>query len=456
MLVEFSVGNFRSFKDPVTFSMVAARITAQNKVLNQDNLFQLENLSLLKSAAIYGANASGKSNLIAAFGFMRKFVLDSTDSNSEDKIGVEPFLLSTDTIEQPSYFEVTFQIDETRYRYGFEVLAATVRAEWLFRTKTRESELFWREDDKIEVKSGFKEGRGLEERTRDNALFLSVSDQWNGEIARQIIKWFTQVNIISGIDDKRYLGFTVSKLLENDSIQHKIREFIQTMDLGVSGVSVEITNGTSDASKEPYKLLIGPEFPTEISDAFGKEVNPLDGISDAFGREITWSTPSVKLSHQQLDESDNQVKHVEFNFDEQESEGTKKAFALSGPILHTLQEGQVLFVDELDARLHPLITRYIIKLFNSRVTNPHNAQLIFVTHDTNLLSKEIFRRDQIWFTEKNRFGSTDLYSLVEYKIQSKGIRNDASYEADYIAGRYGAIPFIGGVSFLIEEDDGKA
>ena len=444
MLIEFSVGNFRSFKDSVTFSMVAANITAQNKALNQDNVFQLKNVSLLKSASIYGANASGKSNLFAAFSFMRNFVLESTDSNSEESIGVEPFLLSTDRVEEPSYFEITFQIDEIRYRYGFEVSTSKVHTEWLFHAKARESELFWREGNKIELKSGFREGRGLDERTRGNVLFLSVSDQWNGEIAGQIIKWFTQVNIVSGIDDKQYLGFTASKFLEDDSIQDKIHDYIRTMDLGVSGVSIERVSGNS------------PGFPSDISDAFGKELNALDDIQDAFGKEIKWLAPSIKLSHQQFDESSSKVKKVKFSFEEQESEGTKKAFALAGPILYTLQEGRVLFVDELDARLHPLMTRYIIKLFNSRVTNPHNAQLIFATHDTNLLSKEIFRRDQIWFTEKDRFGSTDLYSLVEYKKQAKGVRNDASYEADYIAGKYGAIPFIGDVSFLIEDDNGEA
>lgn len=442
MLIEFSVGNFRSFKEPVTFSMVAAKITAQNRVLNQDNLFQSKNLTLLKSAAIYGANASGKSNLLAAFGFMRRFILGSTDSNSEEQIDVESFLLNTETIGQPSYFEAVFQIDEIRYRYGFEVSRSKVQTEWLFHTKTRESESFWREDGSIEVKSGFKEGRGLEQRTRDNALFLSVSDQWNGEIAGKIIKWFKQANIISGIEDKAYLGFTVSQFIEDASIQTKIHEYIKQMDLGVSEISAERIQGV-------------PEFLKDLIDGID-DLNLPNELRDALSDEGGWFTPSVKFFHQQFDDLNNKTKIIEFNFEDQESEGTKKAFALSGPILYTLQEGRVLFVDELDARFHPLMTKYIIELFNSRVTNPNNAQLIFATHDTNLLSKEIFRRDQIWFTEKDRFGSTDLYSLVEYKRQSKVVRNDASYEADYIAGKYGAIPFIGDISYLIGDDDAEA
>lgn len=441
MLIEFSAGNFRSFNAPVTFSMVAANITPKNKTLNQNNVFQLKNLNLLKSAAIYGANASGKSNLLAAFRFMRKFVLESTESNSEDKIPVQPFLLNTSSQDQPSYFEVTFQIDEIRYRYGFEVSKSKVQTEWLYRTKVRESELFWREDSKIEVKTGFKEGRGLEERTRSNVLFLSVSDQWNGEIANKIIQWFKRTGIISGIEDRAYLGFTVSQFVEDDSIKAKINEYMRQMDLGVAGISAETVHGLPDDLRNILEKMDDTELPTEVQEA----------LSD----DSKWFTPSVKFLHQQFDENNNKVKNVEFSFEDQESEGTKKAFALSGPILHSLIEGRVLFVDELDARLHPLMTKYIIKLFNSKVTNPKNAQLIFATHDTNHLKNEIFRRDQIWFTEKDRFGSTDLYSLVEYK-KTKGVRNDASFEADYIAGKYGAIPFIGDISFLIEEDNGKA
>lgn len=441
MLIEFSVGNFRSFNAPVTFSMVAANITAKNKALDEDNVFQLKNVKLLKSAAIYGANASGKSNLIAAFAFMRKFVLESTESNSEDQIPVQPFLLNTGSLNQPSYFEVIFQIKETRYRYGFEVSTSKVQTEWLYQTKIRESELFWRAEGKIEIKSGFKEGRGLEERTRENALFISVSDQWNGEIAHKIIQWFKAANIISGLEDIAYLGFTVQEFVENDLVKNKIREYMRQMDLGVVEISAE-------------KLPVLPKEFRVILENLDEKKLPAK-LREALSDEREWFTPSVKFLHQQFDESNNKVQNVAFSFEDQESEGTKKAFALSGPLFDTLSEGKILFVDELDARLHPLMTKYIVKLFNSKVTNPNNAQLIFVTHDTNLLKNDFFRRDQIWFTEKDRFGSTDLYSLVEYK-KTNGVRNDASFGDDYIAGKYGAIPFIGDISVLIGEDNGKA
>ncbi len=432
MLINFSVGNFRSFKKTVTFSMVAAKITAKNKELDVDNVFQAGNLALLKSASIYGANASGKSNFIKAFSFMKNFVLRSTRTTSKDSIDVDPFLLSTETENTPSFFEVILFLDNVRYRYGFEVDQHHVCSEWLYRTVKRPTELFWREGDQIVLKAGFKEGKGLEERTRPNALFLSVADQWNGDIAGQIVGWFNKVNVISGLEDTAYLGFTVDQIVEDAPVGHKVTEFIKRIDLGISDVAAE-------------KRKVEPNFLSVLQQA---EDIPEEVKNAMSGGD--WFTPVVKTTHKFYNEAKENIGWVQFDLNEQESEGTKKAFSLSGPILHTLQEGLVLFVDELDARMHPLMTRYIIELFNSNYTNPKNAQLIFVTHDTNLLDNKLFRRDQIWFTEKDRYGATDLYSLVEYKIPSP-VRYDASFESDYIAGKYGAIPYIGNVKRLIGE-----
>jgi AAA15 family ATPase/GTPase len=154
--------------------------------------------------------------------------------------------------------------------------------------------------------------------------------------------------------------------------------------------------------------------------------------------------------HRSFDEQGNPTSLVSFDIDENESEGTRKLIYLAGPLIDTLKHGKVLFIDEFDARLHPLITHQIISLFNSNNTNPNNAQLIFATHDTNLLSNRLFRRDQIWFAEKDKLGATHFYSLVEYKV-----RNDASFEKDYIRGKYGAIPFIGDLAQLLGRDNGK-
>lgn len=431
MLVNFSVGNFRSIKNPTTLSMVAANITAKNKALDKENVFREGAMPLLKSAVIYGANASGKSNFLRAFTFMKRFVLRSTNTNSEDTIDITPFLLSTETENEPTYFEVVFLLENIRYRYGFEIDQNRVHTEWLYRTVKRESELFWREGDSIEVRSGFKGGKGLVEKTRHNALFLSVADQWNVAIAKQLIGWFKTVNVISGLEDGNYLGFTVDQLVEIKPVSHQITEFTKRMDLGISGISAE-------KKKTDVPFLSALQQTDELPEEMKKALTSGD-----------WFTTVVKTIHNRYDESNKKVSQIEFDLGKHESEGTKKIFALSGPILHTLQNGQILFVDELDARLHPLMTRYIIELFNSTATNPNNAQLLFVTHDVNLLDNQLFRRDQIWFTEKDKYGATDMYSLVEYNM---GVRNDASFKSDYVAGKYGAIPYIGNIKRLIGED----
>lgn len=152
----------------------------------------------------------------------------------------------------------------------------------------------------------------------------------------------------------------------------------------------------------------------------------------------------IKTVHQKFDSQGNHISLELFDLYEQESEGTQKIVSIAGILVDTFKNGDVLIFDEFDARLHPLITKAIVEIFNSQETNYNNAQLIFMTHDTNLLSNKLFRRDQIWFTEKNKYGATDLYSLVEYRI-----RNDASFENDYIQGKYGAIPFIGNLNQIL-------
>ena len=409
MLIEFSVGNYRSFKEPVTLGMVAAKLRAKNKELDDNNLFPMtSSISLLKSAAIYGANASGKSNLIQAIRLMRGFVLASSkDTQTAEPIGVESFKLSTDTENEPSYFEVIFYLEERRYRYGFEADTQKVHSEWLYHVPNkRETRLFLREGNDFSLSSVFKEGRGLTDKTRDNALFLSVVAQFNGPIARNILVWFRNLGLISGLSDEKHRRFTI-KNIQDETLKDKIISFVKQMDVGISDIGV------------------GQE---EIGSIY--------------------TAPIVTTLHKNYDGDGAFISETSFDMDNNESEGTKKLFYLSGPLLDILQFGSVLIIDELDARFHPLITSTIIGLFNSKSTNPNNAQLIFATHDTNLLSNKLFRRDQIWFTEKDKYGATDLYSLAEIKV-----RNDASFEKDYIAGKYGAIPFIGGLHHLVGDAD---
>ncbi|AUB37218.1 ATPase, AAA-type, core [Nostoc flagelliforme CCNUN1] len=405
--------------------MVAANLVAKDKKLDENNVFEIDKeLKLLKSAAIYGANASGKSNLATALGFMRWFMINSSkETQSTEKIGVERFKLSTETEAKPSFFEIVFLMSGKRYKYGFEATIEKVVSEWLFYVpKSKETKLFERKLDKISASKTYK-ADGIQQKTRHNALFLSVSAQFNVQIAEKILDWLTnRVQLISGLDDRGYRGYTVNCLMNNEN-KNEIIQLLNKLDLGFGDIKVEEIEVTVDSWSS--------EVPDEI-----KSIILKNGA-----RKVT----TVQTMHQKFDKKVNPVSTEIFNLYVQESEGTQKVFALAGPLVDTLKNGRVLIIDELDARIHPLISHAIVELFNSNETNPNNAQLIFMTHDTNLLNNKLFRRDQIWFTEKNRYGATDLYSLAEYKIP-----DDAPFESDYIQGRYGAIPYIGNLNHLID------
>lgn len=424
MLIEFSVGNYRSFKDPVTFSMVAANLVAKDKKLDENNVVAIDkSLKLLKSAAIYGANASGKSNLVKALNFMKWFMVNSSkETQSTDEINIEPFRLSTETEGKPSYFELVFLMNGRKYRYGFEVTEERIESEWLFYVpNSRETKLFERKFDDITIKSSKTyDAEGVQKRTRSNALFLSVSAQFNVELAESILEWLTdKLNTISGLNDEDARNYTIDCLRVNHN-GSEIVHLIQKLDLGISGIQV---------GQEIFRI---DSLPDEIIPEEIKKLFKAEGKATA-----------IKTAHRKFDHEGNYESIEQFYLKSQESEGTQKIFALAGPLITALKEGELLVIDEFDSRLHPLISLAIIEMFNSKETNPNNAQLILTTHDTNLLSNKIFRRDQIWFTEKNRYGATDLYSLAEYKI-----RNDSTFESDYIKGRYGAIPYIGNLTHL--------
>ena len=428
MLIEFTVGNFRSFRDPQTLSLVAAPIKSKDPELDENTVIKTAaNPDLLTSAAMYGANASGKSNLVQALDFMKRFVMHSLkETKATGGIQVEPFRLHAATVGQPSHFEIVFIEGGKRYRYGFEVTKERVTAEWLFFVpSTREARLFEREGDDITVGSYFKEGRDLEQHTRPNALFLSVVAQFNGPKAQKLVTWFGRLGIISGVDDIGMMPFTLMQLVEGEHSE-AIKQLVCRLDLGIGDLQVEKTVRS--------KPQLPDKMPDEIRQAFLTIMN----ASDADERL------SIHTIHTQYDHEGNPVRQELFELDEHESEGTQKLFSMSGPLLDTLQKGRVLVVDELDARLHPLMTREIISLFNHKATNPNGAQLIFNTQDTNLLDNRLFRRDQIWFVEKDQQGASHLYSLAEFKV-----RNDKDYERGYIQGRYGAVPYLSHIQTIV-------
>lgn len=427
MLVAFSVGNFRSFQDTQTLNLLGANIISKDKKLDDNNLITIDKkTALVTSAVVYGANASGKSNLVAAVRFMRGFVLNSSrDTQVEDKIPVEPFKLSSETEDKPSFFQVVFILNGIRYRYGFEVSEASVVSEWLYYIpKTREARLFERDYQEFHIAENYKEGRGVEVRTRENALFLSVVAQFNGDLSRRILSWFRDLTVNLGVSDTMEQANAIHRFSQ---LRDKggVLAFIKALDLGISDIlAIEETISLPSDSNMPEAL-----------------VKLFQSMEDT---EVT----RIKTLHDKYDSKGKKIGNVVFDMQTDESQGTQRLFNLAVPILESISHGRILFVDELDARMHPLLTCALIALFNSKETNKKNAQLVFTTHDTNLLSNKIFRRDQIWFTEKNRRGSTRLYSLVEFKA-----RNDASFDKDYIKGRYGAVPFINNVEALFEVGD---
>lgn len=242
MLIEFSVANYRSFRDEVTFSMVASPLKAKHPELNEKNLFAAHGgVNLLTSAAIYGANASGKSNLIAAIAFMARFVREShKSSDPTGGIDVEPFRLSTETDDGPSFFEIVFIVEDKRYRYGFEVTSQQVEAEWLYvAPKVRESKLFERKGDEIKPVGKFRaEGRDLVEKTRPNALFLSVAAQFDGEIAQEVLGWFRSLGIATGLGNMNAgMRMFTERMLSDEESAQEIGSLIKQLDLGIDDLS---------------------------------------------------------------------------------------------------------------------------------------------------------------------------------------------------------------------------
>ncbi len=424
MLLEFSVKNYKTFKERATLSLIASNYDKDTRIEDNVSIDSQFNLKLLKSAVIYGANASGKSKFIDALHFMKNFVITSSkESQKGDLIEVEPFKLSIETETQPSEFEVIFTFQNVLYRYGFEVDEYCVISEWLyFRRKTKEIELFYRDRDNIEThERNFSKGKTIikEGLVRDNALLVSVAAQFNDAVSNTVMDWFKRLKIISGLSETGYKGFTISKT-DNDAQKLKILELLSAADLGIQNIALQKV----DIDKLPKEL------PKEIRDRIIKELN-----------EEKAQLVEILTTHKKFDATGNAIGLVDFYLDENESSGTKKFFALTGPILDVLENGHTLFVDELDSKLHPNLVCKIVSLFNSKSLNPKNAQLIFNTHDTNLLSSGLFRRDQIWFTEKNKFGEAKLFSLADFK--SEEVRKNESFEENYIKGKYGAIPYLG-------------
>lgn len=416
MIVEFTIQNYRSFKERHTFSLASTK----TRELSESNVFEAgDKLRFLKTAAIYGANASGKSNFFRALSFFRTFAIFSGPKKQVgEAIEADPFYFSKQTEHEPSSFEIVFFMKNNdgkniRYRYGFSVTTKEVIAEYLFAIfNVREITLFTREKQEITATVHFREGAKIKSEVRSNCSFLSVCAQINGEIAASIVRYFQNMFITSGLQN--IASVTKNRLSMPGADAHEdVLDFLHFADIQINELQV---------SREPVNILWHPDI------AESKRNQPLPKLPER---------RTYFFGHAYFDNGKN-IGTVLLP-EHQESSGTQKLFAYAIPVTSALKNGSPLFIDEFDAQLHPLIIENIIKLFNSAEKNPRNAQLVISCHAVNILTNRLFRRDQIWFCEKDQYGATDLYSLVEY---DEPVRNDAAFGKSYLQGKYGAVPYI--------------
>ena len=401
-IIEFSVENFKIFKKRVVFSMFARK---------SEHTFEGNGENLLKTSLIYGPNASGKSSLLNAFHMLRNGVVNSANNPENSILPYLPFMLS-DQENNPIFFEIIFILNKKIFRYNFSFLKDEIVAENLFEilASGKEKEYLTRKKQNIKVFADFEKSEDVANiKTRKEVLFLSSASQWNNELAMQIVKGFKNVNIISGPNSGSYRGYTIKLCRSNEEKKARVLEFLKMADFCI-------------ADMEFGKMEL-PEF-------VRKQISLPPNV-----KNIPSEIDTVFFSHNKFDSKGNNVGTTKFNLGD-ESAGTQKFFDVLGPIVDTLENGKVLFVDELDNSIHPFLTKLVIDLFEKN--NPKNAQLIVTTHDTSLLSHKELNKEQFWFTEKDKFGAGNLFSLAEFKTQ----RNDSEFSKKYLEGRFGALPFI--------------
>lgn len=412
MILEFSVKNFLSFKEKVTFSMIAN----SNKELN-DNYVEIGGNKVLKSAAVYGANASGKSNL---FKILTLVVLMLRSSNSVDinaKLPLIPFKLDKGSVNKPSEFEIKFILDETRYVYGFIADKDKIYDEYLYYYPNgRETKIFDRTNinEYSYTQKDEKILREIEAKNAQNKFFLATATNWNFDKTKAAYNFLT--NGIGTCNNLEMLKNMAYKMYETnpDYLKDFAIDFLQKADFNIEDYQIS-------------QIDVPGEFLTAIPEF------------------ITKTLPDKPKAYQVLFKHKNSDNYLSID---EESLGTQMIFAFIPFLADSLKNKKVLIIDELDKSLHPFLVQYIVEIFNDAEINKNGSQLIFNTHDTNLLDLNILRRDQIWFTEKNsETGESDLYSLSDFSV-----RKQENVEKGYMLGRYGAVPFIKNDFNLWEEE----
>ena len=397
MLIQFSVENFLSIKEKIILSMLASK-----DMEHPEHLILDTNKNYLKSAVIYGANASGKSNVLNAFWFMVNYVLTSHNQQLHKSIERSPFKFDKETPSLPSSFEVIFTADGIRYAYGFSATDKAIVEEYLYYYPNgRQALIFERNETKrFRFTVDIDEQTQLKERTSANKLYLSVASNWSYSKVIPVLEWFASCQIITKNSIADAYGLDVEQL-KDDDYRRVMASMLRVADFGIQSLQLR--------DSEPIAAALHENAFTNIEAVH--TVQDIDGNSASY---------TLNMS--------------------EESDGTNSYFKLISIVKKALDQGTLLAADEMDAHLHPLLTKHLVSLFNSEEFNPKGAQLIFTSHNTNLLDLDVLRRDQIWFTEKDaQTAATDLFSLYDFSV-----RKDAKVENGYLIGRYGAIPFIKG------------
>ncbi|CAN7281753.1 ATP-binding protein [Pseudomonas sp. LjRoot71] len=414
MLVEFRVKNFRSLRDEQVLSLVAST----DKTLLDTHALSTGLRAaphLLKSAVVYGANASGKSNLIKALQYMRGVVLESAAVIQPGQTySVQPFRLDVGSASQPTEFEVTFILNGVRYQYGFAMTSQRIVSEQLLVYKAfKPQRWFERRFDAESGKDVYEFGPSLkgakslwEGATRSNALFLSMAVQLNSDALRPVFDWFANRLVIFNEQSPLSPQFSV-QMLKHEAKRKAICDFLRAADISIAEIDVAT------------KQALVHNFHFDLATGKREEEASEQAIDEVRFHHVTEQGEAV------FDLMD-------------ESSGTRNLLFLTGPILDILNKGLTLVVDELDTSLHTLLVQALVRLFHQVEVNTGGAQLIFTTHDTSLLDAYgLFRRDQIWFVEKGPDQSSSLYPLLDFSP-----RKNEAFERGYLQGRYGALPFL--------------
>ncbi|MGA2750347.1 MAG: ATP-binding protein [Verrucomicrobiota bacterium] len=428
MLIEFKVANFRSIREEQKFSLVASN-TDKNLpscVIDRE-LPGLSGVRFLKGAAIYGANASGKSNVLAAIRYVAGFVVRSaTRIQPGGKTGAQPFKLDRESAAKPSEFEITFVADGVRFVFGFAVTPQRVVEEYLVAYPKGVPQRWYQRTFKAskgtyewaKPSTAFSQDKSLQDKTRENSLFLSVGPQFNHAQLTQVFNWFNDGLHFIHLGAERRMGhglhhgFTAEQI-KNPAQHDRIINLLRSAEFGV----VDVDAKEKEITFEEMKQMVPPALSAKLEKEHGLE--PFRGLE-------------INLTHKAEG-----IEPVTLDFDEEESDGTRRFFALIGPWLDILDNGYTVFVDEIETSLHPILVKELLKLLFCSKNNPKGAQIVFTTHNPVFLDSTLIRRDQVWFTEKSLGGETHLYPLSDYQP-----RKDEALAKGYLAGRYGAVPFL--------------